>query len=143
ALMRGAGYEVRVIADEFESWEENPPNLPDFINRDLRWCQGNLQYLRLMRMKGLNAMGHFQLIHAIMMYVGAPMSFLLLIAGLGIAATPNTQMTAASMAFGLYLTMMALGFAPRLLGVADILLRGEARRYGGRRRLIAGALLDG
>jgi membrane glycosyltransferase len=72
AIMRGAGYDVRVIADEFESWEENPPNLPDFIKRDLRWCQGNLQYLKLLRMPGLRPMGRFHLVNAIMMYAGAP-----------------------------------------------------------------------
>ena len=142
ALMRGAGYEVRVIAEELESWEENPPNLPDFIKRDLRWCQGNLQYLKLLRMAGLKPMGRFQLIHAIMMYVGAPMSFLMLLAGLSIAVMPHPPILATSMAFGLYLTMMALGFAPRLLGVADILLRGEGGRFGGSRRLLSGSLLD-
>ncbi|MEI9889679.1 MAG: glycosyltransferase family 2 protein [Caulobacteraceae bacterium] len=40
ALMRGAGWHVRVIPDEHGSWEENPTNLPDFIKRDLRWCNG-------------------------------------------------------------------------------------------------------
>ena len=57
ALMRAAGYEVRVIADEFESWEENPPSLPDFIKRDLRWCQGNMQYLQPPRPAGAEAHG--------------------------------------------------------------------------------------
>ncbi|WP_201243526.1 hypothetical protein [Halochromatium salexigens] len=30
-------------------WEENPPTLLEFLRRDLRWCQGNMQYLRLGR----------------------------------------------------------------------------------------------
>ena len=45
ALMRRAGYEVRVIPVEGPSWEDNPPTLLDFTRRDLRWCQGNMQYL--------------------------------------------------------------------------------------------------
>jgi membrane glycosyltransferase len=148
ALMRGAGWHVRVIPDEFESWEENPTNLPDFIKRDLRWCQGNLQYLRLLTMKGLNGMGRFQLVNAIAMYVGAPMNFLMLLAGLSIAFTPPASQagggdrTATTMAFVLYATATALGFAPRLLGVLDILLNGQARRYGGAARLFAGCALD-
>ena len=143
AMMRGSGWDVRVIPDEFESWEENPPNLPDFIKRDLRWCQGNLQYLKLLTMPGLRPMGRFQLVNAIMMYVGAPMSFLMLAAGVGIAFSPNPPQFATNLAFGLYLSMMALGFAPRFLGVADILLSpGGARRYGGLARLLAGCLLD-
>jgi membrane glycosyltransferase len=134
---------VRVIADEFESWEENPPSLPDFIKRDLRWCQGNLQYLKLLAMPGLNPMGRFQLINAIMMYVGAPMSLLMLAAGAGMAVSTHQARFTTSLAFGLYLSMLALGFAPRFLGVADILLSpGGARRYGGAGRLLAGSALD-
>jgi membrane glycosyltransferase len=45
-LMRRAGYEVRVLPVEDGSWEENPPSLLEFIRRDLRWCQGNMQYLK-------------------------------------------------------------------------------------------------
>src|SRR3569833_1481993 len=43
ALMRGAGWHVRVIPDEYERWEEHPTTLPDFIKRDQRWCHGALQ----------------------------------------------------------------------------------------------------
>ncbi len=47
-LMRRAGYEVRVLPDEEGSWEENPPTLLEFIRRDLRWCQGNMQYFHFL-----------------------------------------------------------------------------------------------
>ena len=53
ALMRRAGYEVRVIPVEGPSWEDNPPTLLDFTRRDLRWCQGNMQYLKLLALPGL------------------------------------------------------------------------------------------
>ena len=43
-LMRRAGYEVRVLPEEDLGWEENPPTLIEFIRRDLRWCQGTMQY---------------------------------------------------------------------------------------------------
>ena len=43
-LMRRAGYDVRVLPEEDLGWEENPPTLIEFIRRDLRWCQGNMQY---------------------------------------------------------------------------------------------------
>src|SRR5205807_10055383 len=43
-LMRKAGYEVRVLAEEGSSFEQNPPTLVEFIRRDLLWCQGNMQY---------------------------------------------------------------------------------------------------
>ncbi len=148
ALMRAAGYEVRVIADEFESWEENPPSLPAFIARDLRWCQGNMQYLRLVGRPGLKAMGRFQLVNAIMMYLGAPLWLLMLAAGLGLALLRGNDGASAApfptaLAFGLYFGMLGIGFAPRLLGVLDILLRPrEWARYGGALRLVAGSLAD-
>jgi membrane glycosyltransferase len=148
ALMRAAGYEVRVIADELESWEENPPSLPAFIKRDLRWCQGNLQYLKLVAMPGLKPMGRFQLVNAILMYAGAPLWLLMQAAGLGLALLRTSDAAASSpfptaLAFGLYFGMLAIGFAPRLLGVLDILLRpGEWSRYGGVPRLLAGSLAD-
>jgi len=142
ALMRGAGWDVRVTPDEYESWEENPTNLPDFLKRDLRWCQGNLQYLRLLTMPGLKPMGRFQLVNAIMMYVGAPMNVLMLIAGLSIALTPHPPDFATTMAFGLYAVALSLGFAPRFLGVLDILLSGRGRQWGGVGRLLAGCIVD-
>ncbi|MDB5393914.1 MAG: glucan biosynthesis glucosyltransferase [Rhodospirillales bacterium] len=143
AMIRGAGYDVRVIADEFESWEENPPNLPDFIKRDLRWCQGNMQYLKLLRMPGLKPMGRFQLVNAIMMYAGAPAGLLMLLDGLAMIGDGSRSSAPAALAFALYFVMLSLGFAPRLLGTLDILLQpGRRRLYGGTVRLLAGGFLD-
>jgi membrane glycosyltransferase len=143
AMMRGAGYDVRVIADEFESWEENPPNLPDFIKRDLRWCQGNLQYLKLLGMPGLRPMGRFQLANAIMMYAGAPAGLIMLLAGLAMIGDGGKSSVPASVGFALYFIMLALGFAPRLLGLLDLLLRSDQRRrYGGAARLLVGGFID-
>ncbi len=145
-LMRAAGYEVRVIAEEFESWEENPPTLPDFIKRDLRWCQGNLQYLKLVARPGLRPMGRFHLVSAIMMYLGAPLWLLMLAAGLGVALLRSSSIGytfPTNLAFALYFGTLAIGFAPRLLGVLDILLSpGQWARYGGVSRLLAGSLTD-
>ena len=143
AMMRGAGYDVRVIADEMESWEENPPSLPDFIKRDLRWCQGNLQYLKLLAMPGLKPMGRFQLVNAIMMYAGAPAGLLMMMAGLAMIGDGSKSSAPATLAFALYFVMLALGFAPRLLGMLDVLLRADQRRrYGGPLRLLAGGVVD-
>ncbi len=144
ALMRAAGWEVRVIADEFASWEENPPRLPDFIRRDLRWCQGNMQYLRLIGRLRLRPMGRFQLVNAMAMYLGAPSMLLMLAAGIAHGVEPARGQLPDRLAFGLYFGLLGLGFAPRLLGVLDVLLRpAERRRWGGAGRLLAGAAADG
>ncbi|MGB1028071.1 MAG: glucans biosynthesis glucosyltransferase MdoH, partial [Rhodospirillaceae bacterium] len=78
-LLRRAGYEVRVVAQEEESYEENPPSLLDFIKRDLRWCHGNMQYFKLLGMPKLHLLGRVQLALAVLMYAGAPawMAFIL------------------------------------------------------------------
>ena len=44
ALMRRAGYDVRVLPEEDLGWEENPPTLIEYLRRDQRWTQGTLQY---------------------------------------------------------------------------------------------------
>ena len=44
ALLRGAGWGVRVLADEDGSFEVFPPALPEHLGRELRWLAGNLQY---------------------------------------------------------------------------------------------------
>ena len=71
-LMRRAGYEVRVLPLEDGSWEENPPTLLEFARRDLRWCQGNLQYARLLGLPGLRPISRCQLALAMLMFVGSP-----------------------------------------------------------------------
>ena len=57
AVLRGAGWGVRVLPDEDGSWEANPPALPEFLRRELRWLAGNLQYRHLLRLPGLRPDG--------------------------------------------------------------------------------------
>ena len=46
--MGRAGWEVWLAYDLPGSYEEAPPTLLDELKRDRRWCQGNLQHLRLL-----------------------------------------------------------------------------------------------
>src|SRR5215469_14907184 len=87
-LMRRAGYEVRVLPEERASFEQNPPTLLEFIRRDLRWCQGNMQYWRLLAMPGLLPMSRIQLALAIQMYLGSPAWMLLLALGVARGIVP-------------------------------------------------------
>jgi membrane glycosyltransferase len=76
------------------------------------------------------------------MYAGAPMNFLMLVAGVSIILAPGAPPLATGLAFGLYAVSLGLGFAPRLLGVLDTLLRGKAASYGGVGHIVAGSILD-
>ena len=89
-LMRRAGYEVRVLPEEGSSWEENPPTLIEFIRRDLRWCQGNMQYWHFLRLPGLKPVSRYQLAFAILMFLGSPAWIGMLVLGtLAVALAPT------------------------------------------------------
>ena len=80
-LMRRAGYEVRVLPEEGDSFEQNPPTLIEFIRRDLRWCQGNMQYWHFLAIPGLKWISRYQLVFALVMFLGSPAWIGLLVFG--------------------------------------------------------------
>jgi membrane glycosyltransferase len=142
-LMRRAGYEVRVLADEGGSFEQNPPTLIEFIRRDLRWCQGNMQYWHFLLMQGLKPVSRYQLGFAILMFLGSPAWMGLLV--LGTAAVAWSGSPAAFIRPGaglaLFVTVLVMWFAPNIATAIDILTRRELRRaFGGGIRFSLSAL---
>ena len=53
ALLRRAGWDVWLATDIGGSYEASPPTLIDYLKRDRRWCQGNLQHISLIFAQGL------------------------------------------------------------------------------------------
>ncbi|MEO0618162.1 MAG: glucans biosynthesis glucosyltransferase MdoH [Pseudomonadota bacterium] len=143
-LMRRAGYEVRVLATEDESWEENPPSLPDFIRRELRWCQGNMQYWQLLAMPNTPLLSRVQLFLAILMYLSpvAWMAFLAL--GTINVATMNGEIGAmAGWGIALFALILTMSLMPKLMGLASILINARQRkRYGGAMRIAVGGAIE-
>jgi membrane glycosyltransferase len=143
-LMRRAGYEVRVLPVERGSWEENPPTMLEFARRDVRWCQGNMQYLKLLDLPGLYPMSRFQLVWAILMFIGIP-AWTLMIALLPVAAWEGRSVPdfPTGLASGLYLTFFAMYLMPKIAGVLDVMLtKGGVTSYGGWLRFVPGAALE-
>jgi len=143
-LMRRAGYEVRVLPVEAGSWEENPPTMLEFARRDLRWCLGNLQYLKIMDIPGLKAMSRFQLAWAILMFIGLP-AWTLMIALLPLKVLEDRGIAdyPAGFAAFLYVLFFAMYLSPKLAGFADILLTKDGtQRYGGTARFVASSLIE-
>jgi membrane glycosyltransferase len=143
-LMRRAGYEVRVLPQEVGSWEENPPTMLEFARRDVRWCQGNMQYLKLLDLPGLYPMSRFQLVWAILMFVGIP-AWTLMIALLPAAAWQAQTIpefpTAAAKA--LYITYFIMYLMPKIAGLVDAVLgQGGVARYGGWLRFLLSAAIE-
>lgn len=143
-LMRKAGYEVRVLPMEHGSFEENPPTLLEFSRRDVRWCQGNLQYLRLLDLPGLLPMSRFQLVWAILMFLGVPaMTLMVALAPVKLLDGEDPALFPAGLAAGLYLAYLLMYLSPKLAGLADVLLTpGGTARYGGTGRFLAGAGIE-
>ena len=71
ALMGRAEWEVWLALGLPGSYEESPPTLLDELKRDRRWCQGNLQHLRLLFAEGFKT-GHRAIFAmGVMAYVSA------------------------------------------------------------------------
>ncbi|WP_244430358.1 glucans biosynthesis glucosyltransferase MdoH [Roseivivax halodurans] len=143
-LMRRAGFEVRVMAEEGDSREENPPSLVDFIRRELRWMNGNLQYLKLLSMPGLQPVSRLQLLLAIQMYLAAPAWMLFVLCGAALAANPAQFETVPLwIGLGFFAVLMTLTLMPKLMGLGQVLAhRRRAALYGGRMRVIAGGAAE-
>ncbi|HEX2019568.1 MAG TPA: glucans biosynthesis glucosyltransferase MdoH [Aurantimonas sp.] len=142
-LMRRAGYEVRVVPVETQSYETNPPSLPEFAKRDLRWCQGNMQYWRFLRAPGLLAISRFQILQAILMYIAPPAWIAMTIAATAKGVSGTFDPAYLQLGLALFLTIFLLSIAPKIAGVIDVLLtRGAVRAYGGPGRFLASALVE-
>ncbi len=154
ALLRRAGWEVWLAYDLEGSYEEIPPTLIDYAKRDRRWCQGNLQHLRLAFSRGFNALSRLHFLMGVMSYAASPLWLLFLIAT-GVEAFIQAQQRpvyffgdnwipvwpvsfAVEMTTVLLVTLTML-FLPKLLALLLLLKdRRLLRAYGG----IVGASLS-
>ncbi|MBP1148250.1 MULTISPECIES: glucans biosynthesis glucosyltransferase MdoH [Methylocaldum] len=78
-LLREAGWEVWLAADLKGSYEELPPTLIDYAKRDRRWCQGNLQHLRMVFARGFSGLSRLYFLMGIMSYLSSPLWLLFLV----------------------------------------------------------------
>ncbi|HEX8470790.1 MAG TPA: glucans biosynthesis glucosyltransferase MdoH, partial [Brevundimonas sp.] len=147
ALLRRAGWAVHVTAALDGSCEETPPTITDFIRREHRWCQGNLQHIALLGSRGLNGASKMQLFMGVLAYVASPLWFASLVAGLVIQLQypidwssffyflhPQfTPFMLASMLAGVLL------IGPKIMGAVLVLSRPrETRAFGGSKQIIKG-----
>ncbi|HTI83973.1 MAG TPA: glucans biosynthesis glucosyltransferase MdoH [Acetobacteraceae bacterium] len=140
AVLRGAGWGVRVLPEEDGSREANPPALPEFLRRELRWLAGNMQYWHLLRLPGLRPMGRWQLIQAILLFAGTPLYLLFLLAAATAAATDPVSPFPSNWVLALSLAWPGALYSPKLLGYAEVMLMpAKLTRYGGPARFALGA----
>jgi len=149
ALLRRAGWDIRLAPQLEGSYEECPPTLPHLIVRERRWCQGNLQHLPLIGARGLHWMSRVHLTQGVLTYLMPPVWLLFLLVG-GARSAEATYVRAQQ--FDAYtldllkwlLSISLLGlFAPRLLALARALIRSKERRqWGSAHKLVLGVLAE-
>ena len=153
ALMRRAGFHVWLVSDLVGSYEQQPPDLLSELQRDRRWCQGNLQNARLMAEPGISGVHRAMFVTGAMSYLSAPiwLAFMTLGTALWLSGAPQTvglhsvgtDLSAVpAELIGLWVWTLAVLFLPRLLGMAAVLIQGEQRRYGGTLGLVKSAALE-
>lgn len=78
-MLRRAGWAVRFLPRLGGSFEETPSSLIDYVIRDRRWCQGNLQHLRILGARGFHPISRFHLLQGAFAYLLSPAWFVLLV----------------------------------------------------------------
>jgi membrane glycosyltransferase len=81
ALMRRAGFKVRLATDLTASYEECPTTLPLFAQRDQRWCQGNMQHARLIVSQRIPWSSRFHFATGVMAFASSPLWLAFLVVG--------------------------------------------------------------
>lgn len=158
ALLRKAGWEVWLGYEIRESYEELPPTLIDYAKRDRRWCQGNLQHMKLIGARGFSGLSRLHMVMGIMSYVSSPL-WLLFLVFTGFEAYVQSQ-TVPVYFFGdnifpvwpesyavemttVLLTTLAMLFAPKVLSLLLLFLRpSRVKTFGGYIRVSLSVLLE-
>jgi membrane glycosyltransferase len=147
ALMRRAGWKVRMTTDCGGSWEESPPSLIDVAIRDRRWAQGNLQHMKIIGASGLSFASRLHLGIGIMSYLSSPLWLLMLGIGFALAVQshwirpeyfnhdfqmfPTWPRFNVELMMGLFWFSMFVLMIPKMLGLIRALTSTRLRRGGG------------
>jgi len=158
ALMRRAGWKVRMADKVGGSYEESPPSLVDAAIRDRRWAQGNLQHAKVLGAAGLRWHSRMHFAFGIMSYLSSPLWLMLLLIGLALAVQgalqepsyfhsafqlfPSWPRFDSKRMFYLFVFSMGVLFTPKFLGFLGTLLRRKARRPLGFIRLTLGTACE-
>ena len=157
ALLRRAGWGVHMAPSLRGSYEESPPSLADLISRDRRWCQGNLQHLRVLSASGLTWISRLHLLRGISSYLTAPLWLALLVmsallsmkpewgraAGTFVDPAPWDGAHPALSVTGIFALSIGFLLAPKFMAFAAMLSSADERRqFGGALKAFASLLTE-
>lgn len=146
-LMRRHGRGVYVLPEIGGSFEGMPGNFVDDLKRERRWCQGNLQHLRLLAGRGWRPITRVNFLLGGLAYVTAPLWLMMIGAGVtdaSLSTADGRWVSAATArpetAISLISLSLVVLFLPRLIGIG--LTISDASSRGRRLSLLRGSLLE-
>jgi membrane glycosyltransferase len=158
ALLRRAGWAVRMLPTLGGSWEDSPPSLLDAAARDRRWAQGNIQHLAVIGSQGFTFSNRMHMAIGVMSYLASPLWFALIVVGLGTAAHiatvqyeyfteelslfPRWPLFDSERMIRLFIIAMATLLTPKILGVLRSLIDWELLRKVNPVRVVLGAVAE-
>ncbi|WP_273122045.1 glucans biosynthesis glucosyltransferase MdoH [Ferrovum myxofaciens] len=138
ALLRRAGYHTWIVPGLEGSYEQQPAHLLEELQRDRRWCQGNLKNFRLLWEPGFHAVHRAMLLTGVLAYASAPLWMAYILVSLSLTAlNPHTPLLPA-----LWPVTLSMLFIPRLLALLALFKRGEQAKFGGTSTLLASAFTE-
>jgi membrane glycosyltransferase len=130
------------------SYEEVPANVIAHAARDRRWCQGNLQHLRLVGLPGLTMASRLTFVVGALAYLCAPAwALLVLILSLRVGPPSGTALEFEPIRSDwllqvlLVATVLAFLFVPKILALVSLAGRpGRIRSLGGIRAVVVSVI---
>lgn len=157
ALLRRAGWKTFLLPDIKGSYEEVPGNIRDYLKRDRRWVQGNLQHLGLVTAPGMHVVSRLHFVTGALAYITSLLWFLILsfstLDAVLRATTenvffvntpqlfPDWPITQVGVIFNLLYFTVTLLFLPKLLGMV-LAITQMREEFGGTLPLVASTLLE-
>ena len=157
ALIRRAGWTVWIAYDLPGSYEELPPNLLDELQRDRRWCRGNMMNFRLVLERGIHPVYRAVFATGLMAYLSSLLWLTFLVLSTFLLATeklmpavkpvasvpliPQWPLLHPYHALQLFIVTTGLLELPKFLAVLRICIK-DAREFGGVPRLMLSTVLE-
>jgi membrane glycosyltransferase len=159
ALMRREGWAIVFAPGLRGSYEETPPSLTEYAARDRRWCQGNLQHLKVLSAHRMHWISRLHLVTGIGAYLTAPLWFIFLLIGIlislqaqfirpeyfpkGFSLFPQWAVEDPIRAAWVFVGTMGILLAPKVLALIVALVhRVDRQGFGGSLRALAGVTIE-
>lgn len=158
-LMRRAGWHVVLLPEVLDSYEEMPSNLLDFVKRDRRWSQGNLQHLRLLFAHGFHPLSRLHFLLGALAYLSSLLWLLILVLSTADALHraifdtqfftqtyqlfPDWPIAKTGVIASLLTITITVLLLPKALGILLTLMKPqERRRFGSGPRIVVSSLVE-